>query len=168
MTRCKSFVDSMLYASMSELRGAGDSALARHVATCPHCASMARRILEDTRSLGRILEGPAPELDLNALLSRAEREAATEEPRSRGLPPSRRARRFRRRSGWVGVAAAAGISALLLVTYEKDRAPRVPPDGATGTVAARAEAPPIVEAAPGHDVAIIPTDNPDVTVVWYF
>ncbi len=168
MTRCKSFRDMLLTADISELRGDVDTPLTRHLATCEGCAAAARRVVEETEWLGRALARRTPELDVDAILSRAEGEA-----RGDGSPvelpshPSRR-RLARARRPWVALAVAAGVAALVLLAREDGRGPRTAPPGVGTSPALSNQALPTVEAAPGHDVAVIPTDNPDVTVVWYF
>ncbi len=169
MSTCASFTDQILTASVEDLSGRGDTPLARHVRTCPRCAAIARRVLEDTESLDRMLQGSASvrELDVEALLARAEgtdRSEATHPPITEGS--AGRPRR-KRTSRWVALAAAAGLASLLVLARHGRRLDQLPRQAANA--AARTEQPvPTVEASPGHDVAVIPTDDPDITVVWYF
>ncbi len=61
---------------------------------------------------------------------------------------------------WIPLAAAAAIAAVLLVTGNP--APRPLP------AVARAETSVLVEAASARGVAIIETENPNITVLWFF
>jgi hypothetical protein len=48
-----------------------------------------------------------------------------------------------------------------------DRDP--PPLPGRATPAARTEAAlPLVESSPGRDVAVMPTNDPDITILWFF
>ena len=61
---------------------------------------------------------------------------------------------------WVGLAAAAAVAGLLLVARGGDPPAPLP--------VAQAQALPTVEEASTGGVAIIETDNPDITVLWFF
>jgi len=131
---------------------------------------MARRVLEDTESLGRMLQGSASarDLDVDALLARAQGTTpsdVTDLP-AEGGPAGRPLRP--RRSRWVALAAAAGLAGLLVLVRIGGQRPGQRPSQAVNAAARIEQAVPTVEASPGHDVAVIPTDDPDITVVWYF
>lgn len=61
---------------------------------------------------------------------------------------------------WTALAAAAVVATLLLV-----RSDELPP-GPSIVSPLEAATPPTVESA-SEDVAVIETDNPDITVVWF-
>ena len=62
---------------------------------------------------------------------------------------------------WIAIGAAASIAALLFLTRPETR-----PSGAAFTPSEAAHA--MVDAPVGHNVAVIQTDNPDITVLWFF
>jgi hypothetical protein len=70
----------------------------------------------------------------------------------RWLPSARRS--------WIPLVAAAALAGVLLVARRGEPPPLAP--------VARSEALPTVEAASTGGVAIIETDNPDITVLWFF
>ena len=149
MTDCPRYADALLEAELDELRGIGDTPVARHVRGCPRCASSGRRILEAHARLHGALS-KRPDLDVHALLARARASAAR-----RGAPPRTPMRR------WIALAAAASLAAVLLWTE------REPPLDGTPWVAT-AQAPSVVEAPADRDVAVFETDDPDITVIWFF
>lgn len=71
MTGCTRFLEAMMDADPRELRGEGDSELARHVPECPRCRAAASRILLDTEALDRALDEMLPPMDVDAVLERA-------------------------------------------------------------------------------------------------
>lgn len=169
MRDCNSFRSKMLTAELEVLRGVGDDPLARHIAGCSACAEIAKAMLVDAESLDRVLAQSPPELDVDAVLARAGSGAA---PNAGIAPETRTRQRHRalasRRGRWTAVALAACAAALLFLQREEGPRP-----GASGPVApvptaVAANPPPTVESAPGHNVAVIPTDNPNITVVWYY
>jgi len=126
---CDEARELLLEAELVELRGEGDSPLARHVTACAGCRAMAAHILSQTAALHAALE---------------RRPAAK--------------RRFAwRRAVPVGLAAAAAL-ALLLVPRTKE----------TRVLPAAAVAPHEGVVATASNVAVIQTQNPKITVVWYF
>ena len=164
MSACAPFRELLLEAEAAELRGEGESLLARHVRACSSCARAAALILGETARLDALLS-EAPPLDVDALLARAvvvsgsaAAPVGTHRP-ARGAPPHRR---FSRRL-WVPTAAAAALAALLL--WQADEM-QTPP--ASVTAARERSTLPLVEPVPGQDVAVLQTDDPDITVVWLF
>ena len=147
MSACAPFRELLLEAEAAELCGKGGSPLARHVRACPSCARAAALVLEETSRLDAFL-GEAPPLDVDALLARA------------AAPPLRR---FPGRRIWVPTAAAAALAALLLWQATEMRTPPV-----SVTAAVERSTPPLVEPVPGQDVAVMQTDDPNITVVWLF
>jgi anti-sigma factor RsiW len=161
MTTCDRFRDSLLQAEPDELRGVGDSELAAHVRTCPACGRAARTLLEATAELGAYLgrAGPAP--DVAGILQRAAAPAARRvAPSPTASPGVRRRIRLEDPRPWVALAAAAAIAGMLLLP-----GPAAPPPP---TAAADPYRLPTVESASGRTVAVLPTDNPDITVLWLF
>jgi hypothetical protein len=114
---------------------------------------MARVILQGERGLGEAMEVLVPAPDLDELLQRAERKG----------PGARSA--IRRQIRWsaarlVPLAAAAALVALFL-----GREPRLPGD----PVLPLASTPGLgLEVPEGQNVAVLNTNNPDITVLWFF
>ena len=160
MSDCASFRELMLEAEPAELRGKGESLLARHVRDCPACARTAALLLEETERLDAFL-ADAPPLDVDAVLARAGVASGAATPEA--APSRLRIRRFPLRRVWVPLAAAAALAGLLL--FRGPGPTRVP---ATDMAAREAPAPPLVEALADQDVAVMPTNDPNITVVWIF
>jgi len=158
MTTCEGYREALLEAEPDDLRGIGQTEVARHVRTCPACARAGEIILETTASLNAFLDSEVPVPDLDALLRRATASAVTP-PRQAERPGPVASWRGSRR--WVALAAAASIAALLLLP---DRPAPLPPVATVATAAPL----PTVESAPGQTVAVFETENPDITVLWFF
>lgn len=167
MNTCKLMRRMMLTASSEALHGMGDDPLARHIETCPACALIARRLLRRTEELDQVLDAGGLAPDVDAILAQAtgaeasERVVAAEGRRS---PRSRV--RWRR---WAPLAVAASAAALLILVRARSPGPqRSARVDRSEAMVAPSEAFPTVQSAPGHNVAVIRTDDPDLTVVWYF
>jgi hypothetical protein len=139
----------LLEADPEELAGTADSALARHVAGCASCRAIARAIQEDTAALDRYLTDVPRGPDVDVILASAGYPAGS----------STRVIRFPRWRRWSALAAAAAVAGLLLGRPDAPMpgSPFVQPD-----------TPPLVEAAPDQNVAVMATADPDITVLWFF
>ena len=153
MSECRRSFDTLLDADVAELSGLAETELAVHISGCISCAAAARKILEGNDTLDDVL-GSAPPIDARALVARARLEAL---PKAVEKAPNP-ARRWR---GWAMLGAAASIAALLVLSERDVRMPGV-------EVAPRTEVHAIVEAPAGRNVAVIQTDDPDITVLWFF
>lgn len=156
MTECAPFRALLLEVEPETLDAASAgvpdrSGLAAHLGSCASCRSAARRIREGNRALDATLKA-APGVDAAALLARARLRPAGEE---------RTPRRRRAPAAWVGLAAAAALAALLVLPGEPDPIPAT-----TTTPPEREYA--LVEAGPEDNVAVMPTDDPDITVLWFY
>lgn len=166
MTACHHPVEPLLTAELDELAGKADTELGRHVRDCPHCATAARKILAANDALnaslaeGRILSG--------GLLIAEARSRKGKAPEGRAwwgsrVPAAQPAWR------WLPAAAAVGtlaIAATLLAVFGNEEplpGPEWNPDPITPEHAAQ----PLVVDAPGYNVAVIPTANPDITILWF-
>lgn len=168
MSECASFRDLMLEAEPAELRGEGEGPLARHVRGCATCARTASLLLEETARVDELLS-EAPPLDVGAVLARAGVEARAAAGRAEATRNARpdearlRILRFPTRRLWVPLAAAAALAGVLLL---RGPGPTRAPTG--GQAAGEVALPPIVEAAADQDLAVMPTNDPNITVVWIF
>lgn len=146
---CTTVLPLLLEAEPDELRGQGASALATHLRGCASCAAWARLVLDAEAALDAHLDSAPAGFDFDAVLAAANAPPA----------PGRKAR-LPAWGRWSGLAAAAAAAALLLLADGEP--PPLP------AVARAAAPPPVVEAAPGHTVAVMATRDPDITVLWFF
>ncbi len=142
---CDAARDLMLEADPDELRGAGATALALHLAGCAECRALAERVLAQQAALDRALTAMA--------------EAAQRGPRRAG-------RTGRRLATW-GLAAAAGLAALLLARPDRpdgDGRLAVPPPLASAAAPVDVD----VSGTPGRSAVVMKTADPTITIVWFF
>ncbi|MDE0037487.1 MAG: hypothetical protein OXU77_07990 [Gammaproteobacteria bacterium] len=166
MSACKRPVDPLLTAELDELAGEADTELGRHVRDCPRCSATARKILAANVSLNaslaerRVLPG-------ESLIARA---------RSMQISPAAGRAWWRAQMPvaqpawrWVPAAAAVGtlaIAAILLAVIGSEESlpgPEWDPNQTTPDYAGQ----PLLVDAPGYNVAVIPTANPDITIIWF-
>ena len=128
---------------------------ADHLAECPECRALANEILGAEAALRGTLESVEPALDVVAALARAQ--------------VAHQAVRRRRRWQVAVPLAAAALGGLLLIGRPSP-APIAGFDPATvraaralGLVGAR----PVVNAQSHERVAVLPTENPNITVIWF-
>ena len=163
MSGCRKSVAALLEADVDELLGYADTELSRHLSGCARCAAAAQRILDANRALDHALDS-APALDVETVLARARLAAAAGAAgRSARRPDARHATGSpgRRWHAWAGLVAAASVAALVLLS---DREPSLPGTPTSSLATARAT----VEAPADRNVIVIQTDNPDITVLWFF
>jgi hypothetical protein len=134
--KCADARRALLEAELDALEGVGDGPLARHVRECPGCSSVARAILEGEAALSEALRSAAPRVDPQKVLDLAG-EAERAVPR-RGVQELRTWRRPARALAFLPLAAAAA---------------------ATGGGLD-------VQAPGGNAVAVLQTNNPEITVLW--
>ena len=143
---CETARVELLEADPIVLAGAGLDPLSEHVHDCARCRAIAERLLEGERELAVGLDadavGPTPEL-VEAILLTAKK-------------------RRRARTLWMPALAAATIAALLV--WPKG-AP-IPVDRGVPTRERAVVVGPHVDPPDGRDVAVIPTKDPSITVVW--
>ncbi len=154
---CGRPVQALLRAERDELDGSGTTELARHIRACERCSALARSILAGYETLNDTLE---PAVELNA-------------PRIVALGRARADAGVRRWSRWrlsmpptwaTATAAAASIAAILALVLPQPQDPLLEPVWQPPATVART---PVVS-APHHNVAVIQTDDPDITVFWFY
>lgn len=155
--RCAEARKRLLEAGPDELRPDHDGPLAAHLLVCRPCDAAAQTIRSFEADLAAQLGG-GPRVDAAEVVRKA---LAAD-----GAPPElsaarRRARSWTGREAWLALAMAAAIA----VVFLWPRPPRPLPGTRMPTPAID---PPAVEAPAGHDVAVLPTSNPDITVLWFF
>lgn len=150
---CSQAREALLEADLAQLEGRSGDALAGHLGGCEKCSAMARMILDGERGLGEVIEALVPASDLDELLERAREEGP-------GIRSAIRRKLTWSARGVVPLAAAAALAALFL-----GREPVLPGD----PVVPLATAPGLgLEVPEGQNVAVLATNNPDITVLWFF
>jgi anti-sigma factor RsiW len=131
---------------------------ADHLTACPECRALADEILGADVALRDTLASVEPALGVEAALVRA-REGASAQKATR-----------RRRSWQVAVPLAAAALGGILLMNRPAPAPVPAFDPATmraaralGLVGTR----PVVNAQGHQSVAVLPTENPNITVIWF-
>ena len=118
-----------------------------HLAECATCRADAQLILSGTAALAKGLTLPvSPDVDALLQLAQAPREGS----------------RRRKHMLYAGLAAAAALGSVLLVRADLPRP--LPGTPLRPVEAVYAE----YEAASEHNLAVLPTRNPDVTVLWFY
>jgi len=160
MMRCEIARDRILEADPAELSNEVTGDLAEHIETCSACQALAERVLESERTLAGAITAMEPGLDVDAALARV--------PSGRGWGWG--AVQGWRRAGLALPLAAAAVAALVMLK----------PSGNPGQAVAFDPSSPVVARALGWDrpspvvrttshatVAILPTENPDITIIWF-
>lgn len=139
----------------ADLGGTEDEALGRHLESCEGCAELLDRLIEGQARLGTALAGAAATVAADIDPARV-RAGIT---RSRGIP-------WRRI--WVPLAAAAAIAGVAFFGLRErpSSGAVVPPEWALPN-ADLASIRPVIESGSHDKVAVLPTENPDITVVWF-
>jgi len=147
----------LLEADVEELDGRSESALAVHTSACESCRAMSQRILEGQEALSGALAALA-----GGVAGSADPAAA----RSEVVAVRRRRRVVWRVTAPLAAAAVGALALFNVMAPQPDTAPYAgAPEwaqplalGASGTV---------VTAREGDRVAVLPTQNPNITVVWF-
>ncbi|MCY4015170.1 MAG: hypothetical protein OXG82_20960 [Gammaproteobacteria bacterium] len=153
---CRRPVAELLRADVDVLKGNGSSELAGHIRDCERCGALARSILAGYEALNGTLE-PAVDLNVRRIVSfgRARADGRVRH-RSRWrlpMPPT-----------WAAATATAASIAAALALVLPERGPRLKPVWQPPATVSSA---PVVS-APHHNVAVIQTDDPDITVFWFY
>lgn len=149
---CSSAIQSMLEAEPLELRGIGDSELAKHLATCEECRSIASEMLAAQESLAGELAAAEPRLSVEEAVRVAGRRRASVSRRNLFLQVG------------APLAAAAGLAGIVMFGGQNDTANETVQTLVEETLPGLE-----VQGPPGKDVAVFEVaDRPDVVVVWFF
>jgi len=152
---CEVVRDALLVAEPEELRGEGRGEVVDHLRTCAQCRADAGRIMAGSRALDAWLGKPGRAPTLAQLAGRVP-----------GDPGSARRgswRRARPAVAWIALSAAAAAVALLV------RPPVRPRHSGNVVEVPRKEEPlPLVQDAGGRSFAVLETEDPDITVLWFF
>ena len=167
--KCDQARSAMLEASGPVLSGEGDDDLAVHLRGCSACTAVALTVLEAERELDEALEISAATHTVDATLAAVHSRLAREERSSRPVP----------RDGWRKaapvLAMAAAVVALALWGDDLIEGTRAGPSGVdvTRLVAAterQQAASPADELAVDAEqrFALMKTDKPTISVVWFY
>lgn len=151
-------------AELDELAGEADTELGRHVRDCPHYSAAARKILAANVMLNDSLVVQRT-TDAGDLVARAR----SGERVSVAVPAWRQLRWPGRQSDWRWAAAGIGalaIAAILLAVVGREE-PLSGPHWAPGQITPEYASQTLLVDAPGYNVAVIPTANPDITIFWF-
>ncbi len=158
MMDCSTTREWILEVDPEELEQDATGEHADHLAECPECRARANEILGAEVALRDTLDSVEPALGVEAALVRAREAAAA------------RKATFRRRRWQVAVPLAAAALGGILLMNRPTPAPGPAFDPATmraarelGLVGAR----PVVNAEGHQRVAVLPTQNPNITVIWF-
>ena len=148
---CDTALEQMLVSEVEDLTGESGTELAAHIVACARCQAVASEIVEGQRRLAD---------SLRAMESGRTVDTVLDEVRAQVTRRRRRTRAFR-----VLVPLAAAAALALLVTT--DRSGTVPssvavPESATAVPRTMVRLPPTTNAM------VLKTDNPKITVVWFY
>jgi hypothetical protein len=150
---CAEAHEAILEADPGELSGNGEGALAIHLSGCSKCRQLARLVLDGEADLGRTLVEAVPSPNLDEILERGARRGAQRGTR----------RSPRRRFVWATVVPLASAATLVGIFFTREPQlpgpPYTPPPASVGLD---------VQAPEGQNVAVLKTNNPDITVLWLF
>jgi len=166
MSSCDRPVAALLTAELDELAGQADTELGRHVHDCPHCSAAARKILAANVVLNDSLV-PERTTDVRDLVLRVRSGKAV----SVAVPAWRQLRWPGLQPGWRWAPIAAGIGifaiAAILLAVVGIEEPLSGPEWAPNPITPEYASQPLLVDAPGYNVAVIPTANPDITIFWF-
>ena len=155
---CDDALEALLEADPTVLEGIGEEPLARHLRKCAACARKALAIRQGEASLAAALERALPAPDLEVILAAAGVDSSGP---AIPLPAPQRSRAVSTKVlALFPMAAAAAVAALLLTRPPALPGPVYsPPPPAPGLD---------VRTPAGSSVAVLETNNPDITVLWLF
>lgn len=151
MTACAVWAERLVVAAPEELSGMVETELSRHIRDCRRCAAETHKIAAANEALRVAVS--SPEVDAAELIDRA-RHAEADEQRTT-VQRLARAPRIVWSAMAASVAAAAVIAVLLL------RMPTLEPLPLPVRPLA------LVDAG-DHNLVVMPTRNPDITILWFY
>ena len=147
---CELALEQMLEADPEELAARGDSDLASHIAGCKRCRAVASEILATQEMLAESLRTWEAEGAVDTVLQGVRVQVRTDR------------RRARMRVALLPLAAAAVFT--LVVTSDMWRSVPPVPSPPTSAVERR----PSFAIPPATNAVLLKTDNPKITVVWFY
>ena len=154
---CRRPVADLLQADVDELDGSGSTELAGHIRGCERCGALARSILSGYETLDDTLAATVGVQGRSIValgLARANADGRDPSWWRLPMPPV-----------WAAAtAAAASLAAVVALVLP---APLHRPLEQVWQPSATSASAPVVS-APQHNVAVIQTDDPDITVFWFY
>ena len=149
---CAEALRAILEANRSDLEGRGEGNLAKHLAGCQRCRGLSRAILDGEGALAQGLAAAVAPPNLDQLIDRA-----------LDSPPGGRTVPFRARSLSLALLPVAAAAAMVFLFLGSD--PQLPGDPYLPTE----QAPGLgLEVPEGHNVAVLATNDPRITVLWIY
>ncbi len=148
---CEIALDRMLEAEPAELRGELDTDLARHLSQCARCHAVAEEIVAGEARLASGLRALQPSREVDAVVRRVK------------ARPRFARQVIRSKIRLVPLAAAAALALLL---FRADRSREF--DGTVTPTALPSAGPPAVQVSPNTNFVLMKTDNPKITVLWFY
>ena len=151
--RCDEVKELLLTADPGALEEGSDEGLAAHLDRCPSCHGQWQAVQE---SLGRLASG------LTALEGPAQ--AGLGRPRRPQVRPHLKRPAWGRSTTAGLLALAAGLAGVLWLG--RDEGVPAPFDPSVGVELGLTS--PLIRTDSHDDVAVLPTNNPDIAVIWFF
>ena len=149
---CELALERMLDADPEELEGRGDSELISHIQGCGRCQAVAAELVAGHEMLAAQIHSVDVDRGVERVLP-AVRRAATQRVRRRRL---------------IRFALPAAAAAVLALFATRDRVPSVPLGNPPARLAGPALEQPTVRLAPNTNALVLKTNNPKITVVWFY
>ncbi len=149
---CELALERMLDADLEELEDRGDSELVAHIQGCGRCHAVAAELLAGHE----MLDAQIHSVDAGRGVERV-------------LPAVRRAaiQRVRRRR-LIRFALPAAAAAVLALLVTRDPVPSVPLVDPQAQLAGQPPEQQTVRLAPNTNAVVLKTNNPKITVVWFY
>jgi len=157
--KCSEAMHEVLEADLNTLAGHGQGRLAQHLQLCSRCRSIADFVLQEEDRLGAQMADAVASPDLDQLLDEALGTDVTVTEVS--LPPPTKSIRLRR----VGFSLVPLAAAATLVTLFLGGEPSLPGDS---YLPPQRTAGLGLEVPEGQNAVVLTTDNPEITVLWFF
>ena len=149
---CELALERMLDANPEELDGRGDSELVVHIQDCGRCQAVAAELLAGHEMLDAEIHSVDADRGVERVMP-AVRRAAIQRVRRRRL---------------IRFALPAAAAAVLALLVTRDPVPSMPLGNPPAQLAGSAPEQPTVRLAPNTNALVLETNNPKITVVWFY
>ncbi len=149
---CELALERMLDADPEELEGRGESELVGHIQGCGRCQAVAAELLAGHEMLDAQIHSADADRRVERVLP-AVRRAAIQRVHSRRL---------------IRFALPAAAAAVLALLVTRDPVPALPLVDPPAQLAGQPTVQPTVRLAPNTNALVLETDNPKITVVWFY
>ena len=149
---CELALERMLDADPEELDGRGDVELVVHIQGCGRCQAVAAELLAGHEMLAAQIHSGDADRGVERVLP-AVRRAAIQRVRRRRL---------------IRFALPAAAAAVLALLVTRDPVPSMPLGNPPAQLAGSAPEQPTVRLAPNTNALVLETNNPKITVVWFY